>query len=53
MKTYWESGGIAHAFLTSAIDGGEWSASRLGRFITREKALGAYNYDFLKRYVVR
>jgi len=31
MKAYWGSGGIAstHSF-TSALDGDEWSASRLG-----------------------
>jgi hypothetical protein len=29
-----------HAFLTSALDGGEWSASRPGRFIPRERAPG-------------
>jgi hypothetical protein len=28
----WESGGIAPSFLTSALVGGEWSASRPGRF---------------------
>jgi hypothetical protein len=28
----WESGGIAPQFLTSALDGGEWLASRSGRF---------------------
>jgi hypothetical protein len=28
----WKSGGIAPPFLTSALDGGEWSASRLCRF---------------------
>jgi hypothetical protein len=33
--TYWESGGIVHAFLTSALDGYEWSASRSGRFTPR------------------
>jgi hypothetical protein len=27
-----------HAFLTSALDGGEWSALRPGRFTSREKA---------------
>jgi hypothetical protein len=27
-----------HAFLTSALDGGEWSASRPGRFIPSERA---------------
>jgi hypothetical protein len=29
-----------NAFLTSALDGGEWSASRPGRFIPRERAPG-------------
>jgi hypothetical protein len=28
----WGSGGIAPPFLISALDGGEWSASRPGRF---------------------
>jgi hypothetical protein len=28
----WKSGGIAPPFLTLALDGDEWSASRLGRF---------------------
>jgi hypothetical protein len=27
MKAYWRSGGIAPLNLTSALDGGEWSAS--------------------------
>jgi hypothetical protein len=31
-----------HAFLTSALDGGEWSASRTGRFIPRERAPSAH-----------
>jgi hypothetical protein len=30
-----------HLFLTSALDGGEWSASRTGRFTPGEMALGA------------
>jgi hypothetical protein len=37
---YWESGGIgprAHS-LTSTLDGGGWSASRLARFAPRERA---------------
>jgi hypothetical protein len=43
MKTYWGSGGIAPLnFLTSALDGGEWSASRPGRFAPREKAPGTH-----------
>jgi hypothetical protein len=32
------SGGIAPPFLTSALDGGEWSASRPGRFTSGEIA---------------
>jgi hypothetical protein len=28
--------------LTSALDGGEWSASRFGRFTPRERALGTH-----------
>jgi hypothetical protein len=31
-----------HAFLTSAPDGGEWSASRPDRFIPSERAPGTY-----------
>jgi len=30
------------AFLTSALDGGEWSASRSGRFIPTERAAGTH-----------
>jgi hypothetical protein len=37
MKTY---GGVAPPFLTSALDGGEWSASRPSRFTSGERALG-------------
>jgi hypothetical protein len=40
MKAYWGSGGIAHAFLTSALDEGEWLASHSNRFTPRERALG-------------
>jgi hypothetical protein len=29
-----------HLFLTLALDGGEWSASRYGRFTRGEMALG-------------
>jgi hypothetical protein len=32
METYGGSGGAAAPFLTSALDGGEWSVSRPGRF---------------------
>jgi hypothetical protein len=40
MKTYWGSG--LHAFLTSALDGGEWSASWPSRFTPRERASGIH-----------
>jgi hypothetical protein len=36
MKT-WGSGGIAPPILTSALDGGQWSALRLGRFTLEER----------------
>jgi len=38
MNTYWEVEAQLHAFLTSALDGGELSDSRPGRF-TRRKTL--------------
>jgi hypothetical protein len=37
MKTY-GIGGIAPPFLTSSLDGGEWSASLLCRFTPGERA---------------
>jgi hypothetical protein len=37
MKTYWGVEVYLHAFLTSALDGGEWSTSRPGLFNPREK----------------
>jgi hypothetical protein len=36
------SGGIAPSFLTSAVDGGELSASRPGRFTLCDKALATH-----------
>jgi hypothetical protein len=36
MKT-WGNGGIAPPFLTSALDEGEWSASRLGSLLPRKE----------------
>jgi hypothetical protein len=43
MEAYWWSGGIVlHAFLTSALDGGEWSCSRPGHFTTKERAPGTH-----------
>jgi hypothetical protein len=47
MKTYL-GGGVyiqIHAFLTSALVGGEWSASRLGRFISGERARVPTGYE--------
>jgi hypothetical protein len=41
MKT-WDSGGIAPPFLTSALDGGEWLASRPGSFTPGERAPGTH-----------
>jgi hypothetical protein len=38
MKVYWGSGGIASLIFNSALDGGEWSASRPGRYTPRERA---------------
>jgi len=31
-----------HTFLTSALDGGEWSASCPGRFTPKERATGTH-----------
>jgi hypothetical protein len=42
MKAYWGSGVQLHAFLTSALDGGEWSTSRLGSFTPKEKSPGCH-----------
>jgi hypothetical protein len=36
------SRGIAPSFLSSALDGGKWSASRPGRFTPRERAPGTH-----------
>jgi hypothetical protein len=41
MKT-WLSGDTAPPFLASALDVGEWSASRPGCFTLREGALGIH-----------
>jgi len=42
MKTYGDVKAQPHAFLIPARDGGEWSASRLGRFISGERVLITY-----------
>jgi hypothetical protein len=42
MKAYEEMDLYTHSFLTSAIAGGEWSASSLGRFVAREKKTGTH-----------
>jgi hypothetical protein len=42
MKTYWGVEVYLHAFLTSALDGGEWSASRPGHFTPKERAPGTH-----------
>jgi hypothetical protein len=42
MKTYGGSRGIAPPFLTSALDWGEWSASRPDRFNPGERAPGTH-----------
>jgi hypothetical protein len=44
MKMY---GGVdvsIHVFLTSAVDGGDWSASFPGRFTTVERSPGTHCY---------
>jgi hypothetical protein len=42
MKAYWEWKYNSTHSLTSALDGGEWSASRPGRLIPRERAPGTH-----------
>jgi hypothetical protein len=39
MKTSRQSGDIAVLFLTWALDGGDWSGSRLSRFLPEESPL--------------
>jgi hypothetical protein len=38
----WGVGAQLHALLTSAIDGGEWLASRPGHFTPRKRASGTH-----------
>jgi hypothetical protein len=42
MRAYWRVEVQLHAFLTAALDGGEWSASRPGRFTRMETAPGTH-----------
>jgi hypothetical protein len=42
MKTYWGVEVYLHVFSTSALDGGEWSASHPGHFTPRERAPGTH-----------
>jgi len=42
MKVYWGVKIQLRAFLTSALDGGEWSASRSGSFTPKESAPGTH-----------
>jgi hypothetical protein len=42
MKTYWEWRYSSTHSLTSTLDGGEWSASRPGRFTPKERAPGTH-----------
>jgi len=42
METYGEVEVYLHVFLTLALDGEEWSASRPGRFIPRGKNVGTH-----------
>jgi hypothetical protein len=42
VMTYWGSGGVDRAILTSALHGGEWSASRFDRFTPGERTHGTY-----------
>jgi hypothetical protein len=43
LRTYWGSGGIDTRLLTSALNGGVWSASRSGRFTSGEGAPRAHS----------
>jgi hypothetical protein len=42
MKTYGGVDSYTHVFLTSALVGGEWSASRPGSFTPGERASGTH-----------
>jgi hypothetical protein len=40
MKANWGLEALLHAYLTSALDGGEWSASRPGRLYPLDRKFG-------------
>jgi len=42
MKAYWGVEVYLHDFLTSELDGGEWSASLPGHFTPRQRAPGTH-----------
>jgi hypothetical protein len=42
MEAYWGIEIYLHVFLTSALDEGEWSASRPVHYILRERASGTH-----------
>jgi hypothetical protein len=42
MQAYWGVEVYFHAFLTSALDGGDWSAPRPGRFTPKARVLGTH-----------
>jgi hypothetical protein len=42
MKAHWGVEIQLHTFLASALDGGEWSASRPGRVTPRERGPGTH-----------
>jgi len=46
METFWGSGSLTHASLTSAVGGGEWSASRSGRFIHEERTCDEIHTEY-------
>jgi hypothetical protein len=53
MNAYWGSGGIASHILISELDGGEWSASRPGRFTPIKRGLAPTEIYGNKRECIR
>jgi hypothetical protein len=52
MKTYWGVEFYLHAFLTSALDGGEWSGSFFGHFMPGGDLFsrGKYNFEIFSSH---